>query len=854
MSLRTHLALLIVIAVLPVTLFSAWIAYVLVEHERDTFRRGAEARVLTLMTAVDSELDSSMTTANALAAMPALADGNLADFQRTAASVLGTQPDWLRIRLISRDGETLVNVAAPGTDASPPRNLLDAMEPVVKSGKPVVGNVALDRRLQRWGFRILSPVVQDGAVKYVVSVFVSVDAIRDIIAAQRLPDESVTLVVDGGNRIVARNRDMDRYVGKTAPDDLREALKRTPSGAVAETGAEGREQYSPYWRSAKTGWAVSMGYPVAVVEGGAQRAALIIGAGLLVSLAIATVVASYIARNVSAPIASLAAASDALAHGQRPGIVDESDIVEIRKLTNALRAASRAIGERQALIEREKAALEENEKRFRAMADGAPVMIWMSGPDKLCTWFNKPWLDFTGRALEQELGNGWTDGVHPEDLERCVVTYADASDRRAPFEMEYRLRRRDGEYRWILDQGVPRDDAGAFAGYIGSCVDIHERRRAEDALVAADRHKDEFLAAISHELRNPLAALTAAAHILKAAPVGHEASIEAARIVGRQTRNMSRLIEDLLDISRIVTGKMALERKDVDLAAVAQEVVSSWQKSGRAENVSVSTGLAPVWVRGDRARLEQVVANLLDNALKFTSVRRRIDLSVRREEDKAVLEVADEGQGMSPELLERAFGLFEQGPDDPAHSHGGLGIGLALVRHIAELHGGSASAASDGSGMGSTFRMVLPAIEPPAAIREQATQAAPAASVTPRRILVIEHNDDVRAMVRAALSLGGHRVSEARDAATGLAAATAIRPDVAIVDLGLHDLDGYELARRLRTMYGDRVRLVALSGFGQPHDVQLALEAGFDTHLTKPASAEQLNEVLAKLGETRVSA
>jgi signal transduction histidine kinase len=370
--------------------------------------------------------------------------------------------------------------------------------------------------------------------------------------------------------------------------------------------------------------------------------------------------------------------------------------------------------------------------------------------------------------------------------------------------------------------------------------------REKQALQASDRAKDEFLAMLSHELRNPLAALTAAAHVVKLARPDSEAAIKARAVIERQTKHMARLVGDLLDISRVAMGKVGLERERLDLNETVRKLLNVWRASGRLERHELVVDARPVWVHADRARIEQIVSNLLDNAIKFTPAGRRIIVSLAEEGESAVLRITDEGEGLVPGSAERMFGLFVQGERGLDRAAGGLGVGLALVKRLTELHGGTVSGASPGVGRGATFTVTLPAVQPPA----PPAQAQPAqhSASPPRRVLIVEDNDDMRQMLHEALAFSGHEVREARDGVTALAAAAELRPDVALIDIGLPDLDGYEVARRLRASPGGRrMGLVALTGYGQPEDQRKAFDAGFDAHLTKPVAPERLKQVMAGL-------
>jgi CheY-like chemotaxis protein/anti-sigma regulatory factor (Ser/Thr protein kinase) len=276
--------------------------------------------------------------------------------------------------------------------------------------------------------------------------------------------------------------------------------------------------------------------------------------------------------------------------------------------------------------------------------------------------------------------------------------------------------------------------------------------------------------------------------------------------------------------------------------------IGNWQSSGRLDRHRVAVDLAPVWIDGDETRIEQILSNLLANAVKYTATGGDVTIRVKRDGELAVLQVADTGVGIPANLLERVFDLFVQGEAGLDRRQGGLGIGLTLVKRLVELHGGQVEATSGGPGRGSVFTVSLPAIAAP----EPHPKAAPAPrpSGRPRRVLVVEDNDDAREMLRTALTLDGHDVHEAADGRTGLEMATALRPDVALIDVGLPGLDGYEIARRLATIQGrESMRLIAITGYGQSEDRRRALEAGFDAHLTKPVEPEQLAELIASASQ-----
>jgi signal transduction histidine kinase len=361
------------------------------------------------------------------------------------------------------------------------------------------------------------------------------------------------------------------------------------------------------------------------------------------------------------------------------------------------------------------------------------------------------------------------------------------------------------------------------------------RQREQEALRAADKAKDEFLAMLGHELRNPLSAITASAHVLRLSKPEASAATKAHEVIERQARQMTRLVEDLMDVSRLAMGKVTLQLEPLDLAVLADRVAITWQDAGRSRAGRVRTDLRPAWVEGDRTRLEQVLTNLLDNAHKFSGGEGRIDLRVRTEGEEAVLQVQDHGEGIRPEDLPLIFELFVQGPQSFDRPQGGIGLGLTLVRRLVELQHGSVGAASDGPGQGACFTVRLPLTAARSA--DARGGAGTAATGMARRVLLVEDNDDGRQTMEMVLVLEGHTVRAVGNGLEAVQCAAEWQPDVALVDIGLPDIDGYEVARRIRALALENPpKLVAITGFGQPQDQRTAYEAGFDLHLTKPVA------------------
>ena len=371
-----------------------------------------------------------------------------------------------------------------------------------------------------------------------------------------------------------------------------------------------------------------------------------------------------------------------------------------------------------------------------------------------------------------------------------------------------------------------------------------ENSRLYEEIRTRDRQKDEFLAMLSHELRNPLSVITTAVGLLDLLGTGDPRSARAREVIARQSAHLARMIDDLLDVSRLTTGRISLTTGPVDLAEAVRRAVDALREAGRFDGHVVELRAVPVMVRADATRIEQVVTNLLVNALKYTDAGGRIDVEVDTAGAEARVRVRDTGVGITRELLPRLFDLFAQGGQTLDRSQGGLGIGLTLVRQLVELQGGRVEAWSDGPGRGSVFTITLPCLDGSSAPLPDGQ--SPAASPVRRRVLIIEDNDDARAMVSALLEHAGHEVHEAGDGMAGLEIALRVSPEIALVDLGLPGIDGLEVARRLRELdAGDRLLLVALTGYGQASDRRNTLDAGFDVHLVKPVQPDRLTEVLA---------
>jgi signal transduction histidine kinase len=380
--------------------------------------------------------------------------------------------------------------------------------------------------------------------------------------------------------------------------------------------------------------------------------------------------------------------------------------------------------------------------------------------------------------------------------------------------------------------------------------EMEERRAAE----RKNHAKDEFLAMLGHELRNPLSAISSAASLIGLPGASADTIGRAKQIIQRQSQHLSRIVDDLLDLSRAMSGKILLAKQPLDMGALVSACLDTFKATGRTGNYLLKVETAPGWVDGDPTRLEQIATNLIDNALKYTPPGGSIDISVLQDEDanQVVLTVRDSGVGIAPDLLPHVFDVFVQGSITIDRSQGGLGIGLALVRRLVELHGGTVSAHSPGASHGSTFVIRLPCAAPVAPV---AALATPASDSGKPAVLLIEDNEDGREMMATMLAAFGYPVCQAADGLQGVQMASSAAPDVALVDIGLPGIDGYEVARRLRQDAATRhIKLIALTGYGLADDQRRVLEAGFDLHLVKPVDIHHLLEAIGQATRLTVNA
>jgi PAS domain S-box-containing protein len=521
----------------------------------------------------------------------------------------------------------------------------------------------------------------------------------------------------------------------------------------------------------------------------------------------------------------------------------------------------------------------DSEQRYRTFVDTVSSVVWLTDSAGAMVVENPSWAAYTGQTWEDYCGWGWLSAVHPDDQERTAELWRAAVASLQMYETEYRLCRADGEYRYVIARGAPvMSSDGRVKEWVGNCTDNHDSRllaQQHERLLAAERAarveaeragrmKDEFLATLSHELRTPLSAILGWSQLLQQAELGREETQEALATIERNARVQARLIEDLLDMSRIISGKIRLEVQPVDLVAVIMAAVGTVRHSAEAKGIDVRCRLDPRAgsIAGDPSRIQQVIWNLLSNSIKFTPPQGRIEVSMTSAPRHVEVSVSDTGAGIKPEFLPHVFERFRQADASLTRSYGGLGLGLAIVKQLIELHGGSIHVSSAGEGLGSTFTFQLP-LSPAAypSLKEQTgperTSAAHGSEpnhyrswTVPNllgvRVLVVDDERDARELARRILLDCQADVSLARNGQEALQLLTESPPDVLVSDIGMPELDGFELIRRARAR-GCTIPAAALTAFARMEDHATAMQAGFQAYVTKPLDPRELMTAVARL-------
>jgi signal transduction histidine kinase/ActR/RegA family two-component response regulator len=729
--------------IVPLAIMSGIGLHILAQQQRVQAERVGLELVRAIGTAVDAELRSTISVLESLATTFTLDGNDLSAFGERARRVLDTQPQWAGVTLTDPSGARLVDTRLGAGSQIPPINDRESFDHVIRTGAPAVGNLVKDSDgvLQ---FPVRVPVLRNREIRYVLTAVVKPEEIRDVVARHGAPGDWVISVFDANGLRVARSRAHEANLGGAASPTLRALVAKQERAGFGETlTLEGERIYTPYSRIEPSGWLVALGIPTAVVEAAGYRSLAIYGGSILLSIALGSLAALWVARSITRPIDELRSAAQALGRREAPKSPDTS-IPEIRDVAAALVAAA----EERTGVEVDREALLRKEQEARATAE------------------------------------------------------------------------------------------------------------------AADRAKDQFLAVLSHELRTPLNAVYGWARMLRAGQIQGEADVtRALEVIERNANAQVQLVDDLLDVSRVITGKMRLDVRKVDLSTVVEAAADAVRPAAEAKGIRLQSVLDPRAgpITGDPDRLQQIVWNLLINAVKFTPKGGQIQVHLQRINSHVEIVVSDTGQGIAPDVLPVIFERFRQADSSSTRTHAGLGLGLALVKHLVELHGGTVVAQSAGATRGAIFivRLPLTIAEFPLGPLPRVHPTAPSAEPLPAgtrldglKILVVDDDPDALELATAILESSGAGVRRCFAAPEALDALREWHPDVLVSDIEMPGEDGYSLIRKVRALdpaQGGRTPAIALTAYGRTQDRILSLAAGYSMHVPKPVDPGELTTIVASV-------
>ncbi|QOY96560.1 response regulator [Massilia sp. UMI-21] len=840
---RAYLLWLVLATLLP-GLVGASLLFV---HQYQKARAQIEQKTLqtvrALVHSTDNKLRQAQSIAQTLSTIDAL---EVEDFGRThyqAREALALAGGRMNAVLRDRSGQQLINTAvAYGTPL--PRHPSPSIERVFVTGRPAVSNVFQGVLRKSALASVDVPVRVHGELRYVLSIGLGPEEFDDLLTPASVPDGAVASLFDREGIIFNRNLNRDKSIGQSVNPLLRSAASRQREGTIDSRSREGVPLLSSFSRSSLSGWGVAVGMPRATLRAELMRQlALMAGvaAGLFaIGLCLAWLIGGRLARSVQA----LSGQAQALGKGETPPSFTEVHVREAAEVAAAIGDAAALLAERSRQLAAKESALRETHMLARFGTwhwnlDGQDIEVSDSVPHIFGRAL-PPFAQQRGTVLLEE---SW---LRVQRLTNELIRAGGSG------KLQLQALHAHGHRVWLdyRCESVHGPD-GRVVALRGTMQDITERVRAEEALRQADQRKNEFLAMLAHELRNPLAPISSGAQLLAQDGMDPARTRQISAIIARQARHMAGLVDDLLDVSRVTRGLVVLSKERIDLNGVVQDAAEQVQALVRdkGHRLDVRTLPQPCFVLGDRKRLVQVVGNLLHNAAKFTDRGGHIEVTVASAGEAMLVEVRDNGIGMLPAELERAFDMFVQGERTPDRALGGLGIGLALVRSLVELHGGSVHVASAGPGMGTSLTVRLPRCAERAGPAPDGGGggAAVAASRGARlKVLVVDDNVDAARMLAMIVGAQGHEVRVEHDSHDALAQAARFAPDLCLLDLGLPEMDGYELARRLRRHPATlHATLVAVTGYGQDQDRDNSAAAGFDHHLVKPVDMAALEKIVA---------
>jgi PAS domain S-box-containing protein len=863
LSLRAYLVLLVVVCVAPMVVFSVWLTVTISRGQRSAVRDGMQETVRALAITVDRDLQEDLRTLQALAALRSLDAADLTAAREEMHRIAATQRQWLAITLHAPDARRVLDTARPlGEPADGDADRAGVLR-VLETGRPVV---AEPTGFEPDAFAVRVPVLRDGELRYVLSAVVSGGAVSEIFRGQGLPGDWLGSLVDERGVAIAGSRN---WAPAGRPTGLPLATMPAREGWGGRVELPEGAFYFAYARPDLTPWRVVLAAPVATLDRQWIHSLGTIVMGGTAFLVAGVALAMLAGRPITGSLTRLAAAAADLGRGRVPAQL-HSPVADLDVVGRDLEAAGRA----RELAEH---AVRAREGQLSAIVNQATAGIAQTDLEGRFLLVNRRYGELVGRSPAEVLGLAFGDVVHSEDRGRAVAVLRGLTADEPEAGIESRHARPDGSSVWVdvslslvLDAGDPRsvaivalDATGRHAAEEAARAGALERREllareqnARREAEVASQAKDEFLAVLSHELRTPLNTLRLWIGVLRSGPRDAQTIARAVDTIDRNAVLQARLIEDLLDVSRILSGRLRLAIERVDLPALIEAAIETVRAAADNKAIVLTTALEPATgpVLGDATRLRQVVWNLLSNAVRFTPAGGRVTVGLKRVGRDAELTVTDTGRGMAPGLLPHVFERFRQGEGGTARSHGGLGLGLSIARQIVELHGGTIRAASPGEGRGATFTVCLPLATSldtrPLPTRSSGPDRSSARRLERVDVLFVDDDAETREVMQLALALEGARVTTVPSVADAVAAIERRWPDVLVSDIGMPGEDGYDLIRKVRRLEAARGRhlpAIALTAYAAAEDRRRALEAGYEAHVPKPVEAAAVGPLIASL-------
>jgi len=846
-SLRTYLVAIILVATVPLAVFASGQMLAALKQRHADLADGLQEAAISLAADTTRELGASIDALMLLARSESLAHSDVDAFNATVSERRLLRPGWSGVFLLGPDGSVLLDTTGRLAGRVGATASLEGLEPAtwersVRAGRPLVSNLIEPANVQRRTTVLAVPVMNGSSLRYVLGAYIGVDFWARLLhsGAPRI-DTGYATLLDGQRRVIARTLAHDRFVGTALTPDAQPPQTRA-SGVQRQMLPDGHETYVTTEAVAFGGWSVRAGAAAEPLDRLERSDALVTLGVAIACLLLGVTAALLVARRVTVPLYELTTA----------GAVGPAAPISVTEIAQLRGALGEADTQRAFALEQMLRKAEEFETLFQSSPLGLVV-----AQDAACsrTMQNAAmdgivppgvWRLAASEAPDdiEVLHRGHALAPHERPLQRAAMHGESVSA------MELELRRAGSPARFVLASADPLWDAeGRTRGAIGAVTDITERKRTETELAAtiaseqaarheaelAGRAKDEFLAMLGHELRNPLNAIATAIEVLNRLDASAPPAVRAREIIAHQSRHLAHLMDRLLGIGRVLANDVQLLRQPVDLAALVRNAMAAARFKADAKRLQLHAQLGNAWIDADPQRIGDVLEQLIDNAIRYTPEDGEVEIRLAADDGRARLSVRDNGPGIDAALLPRLFDPFVQGARSIDRRAGGLGIGLTLVKRLVELHGGAIDVRSNENG--TIFELTLPLLERAA----QPPASSPAAR---KRVVVIDDNPDVLDGLQSMLELDGHAVRTAMDGSAGLATLIATRPDAAIVDIGLPGIDGYELASRSRAAGYDGV-LIALSGYGQDADIQQSLAAGFDAHMVKPVDPRRLAQLLA---------